>query len=168
MKTKMFFVAFVIIAVSAHSQSFDMKLEKLAKEIAERINSKEKTKVAIWGFFPESTMDKKNVLGNYLTEDFSIYLPNHAENFAVVDRTHLNAILKEHRLNAEGYVDERTAKRLGKIIAADAIVVGTYTIFSSEIRVRVRVLDTETALQFAGAIGNFSMNDNIARLLGKL
>ena len=83
-------------------------------------------------------------------------------------RVHLNVLLKEHRLNTEGYIDERTTKRLGKISAADAIVVGTYTILSAEIRIRTKVLDTETALQFAGAIGTLPMNDNIAKLLGKL
>jgi len=57
---------------------------------------------------------------------------------------------------------------LGKFIAADALLIGTYTIFESEIKVRVRVLDTETALQFAGAIETLTMDENIAKLLGKL
>lgn len=166
MKTKIFLLLLLTLTSFANSQDFDAKLEDLAQQLAEKINTKNKSKVAIWGFFSEK--NEQTDFGNFLTEDFSIYLVNHSENFAVIDRTHLNVILKEHRLNAEGYIDERTTKRLGKIIAADALVIGTYSIFNSEIKIRVKVLDTETALQFAGVIGNLPMNANIAKFLGKL
>lgn len=163
------FLAFLCAFLSLCSvlaQNFDADLEDLAKELAKKIDSKNKTKVALWGFFPEN--DSKNTLGNFLSEDFSIYLADHAHKFVLIDRAHLKVILKEHRLNFEGHIDEKTAKRLGKILAADAVIVGTYTVLSSELRLRVRVLDTETALQVAGAIGTLPMNDDIARLLGKL
>lgn len=166
MKIKTLVLLFLIVPIAIQAQSFDNELKDLAEELAQRINAKQKTKVAVWGFFSEK--NEQPHFGSFLTEDFSIYLANHAENFAVVDRTHLNIILKEHRLSSEGYIDEKTTKRLGKIIAADAVVIGTYTIFDSEIKVRAKVLDTETALQFAGVIGTLSMDENIAKLLGKL
>ncbi len=149
-----------------NAQDFDTQLEAMAQALAEKIDTKNISKVAVWGFLSED--NQQNDFGNFLTDDFSIYLVNHSESFAVVERNHLTVILKEHRLNAEGYIDEKTTKQLGKISAADALVIGTYTIFNSEIRLRVKVLDTETALQFAGSVGTLPMNANIAQRLGKL
>ncbi len=159
-------IVFFCISTLCMAQNFNEQLEKLAQELAEKINVKEKAKVALWGFISEN--DNHKEFEHFLAEDFSIYLSNHAENFALIDRAHLHLILKEHRLNAEGYIDENTTKRLGKIIAADAVVVGTFTVLNSDIRVRIKVLDTETALQFAGCLGNLPINDNVAEVLGKL
>lgn len=166
MKHSLLVLLFLLMPLLNTAQDFDGELESLAQTFAQKINLKEKTKVAVWGFYSEE--EEHESLGNLLTEDFSIYLTNYAENFGIVDRVHLHHILKEHGLQAEGYIDEKTTKKLGKFIAADALVIGTYTIFESEIKVRVRALDTETALQFAGAIETLTMNENIAKLLGKL
>lgn len=146
------------------AQDFDSKLEKIAEGIATKINSTDKKKVAVWGFVTES--GERSGLGNYITEDFSVYITNYGKNFEVIDRNHLDAILKEHKLNSEGYIDEATAKQLGKIIAVDAIITGTYTVLNNSVKVRAKVLDTETALQFAANMGNLPMNENIASYLG--
>ena len=116
------------------------------------------------GFFTES--GETTALGNYITEDFSVYLTNSGENFQVIDRNHLDVLLKEHQLNAEGYIDGETAKELGKITAVDAIITGTYTVLNSVVKVRAKVLDTETALQFAANMGNLPLNENISSYLG--
>ncbi|WP_350293564.1 FlgO family outer membrane protein [uncultured Croceitalea sp.] len=166
MNLKTVLTALVIFPLILTAQHFDSGLESLAEELAEKLNEKEKTKVAIWGFFTES--DKHEDFGSYLTEDFSIYLGNYATNFGIIDRPHLKVILKEHRLIADGLIDEKTTKKLGKISAADAIIVGTYTILDNKIKIRVRILDTETALQIGGVMRALSMNDDIAHLLGKL
>ncbi|MEM9144285.1 MAG: FlgO family outer membrane protein, partial [Bacteroidota bacterium] len=146
------------------SQDFDTQLEKLAEGLSQRISSKGKTKVAVWGFFTEN--GERTALGNYLTEDFSVYITNFGDNFEVIDRNHLDVLLKEHQLNAEGYIDENTAKELGKIVAVDAIITGTYSVLNTNIKVRAKALDTETALQFAANMGNLPLNENIASYLG--
>ena len=167
MTTRTIFLLFLFfLPLTATSQSFDKKLEKMAADLAEKLNEKEKTKVAIWSFLPD---DKKgNPLRDLLTEDFSIHLANYANTFSVVDRSQLKTALKEHRLSGDGYIDEKTAKQLGKFSAADAIVTGTYSILRTEIKLRIKVLDTETALQVAGLSGSLPMTPNIARMLGKL
>ena len=129
MKTTKLFLTLLFLGCSftGYSQDFDAQLEKLAQGLAERIESKGKAKIAVWGFFTEN--GEKTALGNYITEDFSVYLTNFGEKFEVIDRNHLNVLLKEHKLNAEGYIDENTAKELGKIVAVDAIITGTYTVW---------------------------------------
>lgn len=154
----------LFLFTATHAQDFDMGLQKIASDISKKIDTRGKTKVAVWGFFTEN--GETTALGNYITEDFSVYLTNSGENFQVIDRNHLDVLLREHELNAEGYVDGETAKELGKIIAVDAIVTGTYTVLNSVVKVRAKVLDTETALQFVASMGNLPLNKNIASYLG--
>lgn len=146
------------------AQDFDTQLEKLAEGLTKKINISGKTKIAVWGFFTEN--GERTSLGNYLTEDFSVYVTNFGDQLEVIDRNHLDVILKEHQLNAEGYIDQATAKQLGKIIAVDVIITGTYTVLNSVIKVRAKALDTETARQFAANMGNLPLNENISSYLG--
>ena len=74
-----------------NAQDFDTQLEAMAQALAEKIDSKNITKVAVWGFLSED--NQQNDFGNFLTDDFSIYLVNHSESFAVIERNHLNVIL---------------------------------------------------------------------------
>ena len=158
------FLALQLFVLTSKAQDFDVQLEQLAEGLAKKIEGKGKAKIAVWGFFTEN--GEKTALGNYITEDFSVYLTNFGDKFEVIDRNHLDVLLKEHQLNAEGYIDENTAKELGKIVAVDVIITGTYTVLNSVIKVRAKALDTETALQFAASMGNLPLNENIASYLG--
>lgn len=146
------------------AQEFDAQLEKLAQNIATKLDGKGKKKVAVWGFVTES--GERTALGNYLTEDFSVYVTNFGDNFEIIDRNHLDMLLKEHQLNSEGYIDENTAKELGKIVAVDAIITGTFSVLNTNVKVRAKVLDTETALQFAASMANLPLDENVASYLG--
>jgi len=157
-------VTFILInlclSFCGQAQDFDTELENLAKETAAKITAKGKSKIAIWGFF--ETNGNQSALGNYITEDFSVYITNQGDNFEVIDRNHLDLLLKEHRLNSEGFIDENTAKEIGKISAADAIITGTYSVLGKDkVKIRVKVLDTETALQFAASMGLLSLNEGL-------
>jgi len=162
-KSILFFLVFLFFT-DLMAQDFDTQLEELAEGLAKKISSKGKTKIAVWGFFTEN--GDKTALGNYLTEDFSVYMTNFGDKFEVIDRNHLDVLLKEHKLNAEGYIDENTAKELGKIVAVDAIITGTYTVLNTVVKVRAKALDTETALQFSATMGNLTLNENINSYLG--
>ena len=158
------FLLSTLLTTNSNAQDFDTQLEKLAENIAAKLDSKGKTKIAVWGFVTES--GERTALGNYLTEDFSVYLTNFGNNFEIIDRNHLDMLLKEHQLNSEGYIDEQTAKQLGKIIAVDAIITGTFTVLNTNVKVRAKVLDTETALQFAASMANLPLDENISSYLG--
>lgn len=164
MKHTLSIVILFCLSFISYSQDFDTKLEALAKDLSVKIDAKEKKKIAVWGFVTEG--GERTALGNYLTEDFSIYMTNFGDKFEIIDRKHLDMILKEHKLNSEGYIDKATAKELQKIIAVDAIVTGTYTVLSSSIKVRAKVLDTETALQFAANMTSLPMNEDVNSYLG--
>ncbi len=157
-------IIFLLIFQLAIAQDFDSKLEGLAENIAKKINTKGKKKIAVWGFVTEN--GEITPLGNYLTEDFSIYITNFGESYEVIDRKHLETLLKEHDLYSEGYIDPQTAKKLRKIIAVDVIITGTYTVIGSKIKLRAKAIDTETALQMAAALVNLEINEDVSSYLG--
>jgi hypothetical protein len=165
---KQFLIAAILIAffqTTSFSQDFDSALEKLAESTASKISAKGKKKIAIWGFFEANS--QQSALGNYITEDFSVYITNFGNNFEIIDRNHLDLLLKEHKLNAEGFIDENTAKEIGKITAADAIVTGTYSLLGKDkVKIRVKVLDTESALQFAASMGLLPLSNALQDIAG--
>lgn len=151
--------------VSVFAQDFDSALEKLAENTASKISEKGKKKIAVWGFFEAN--GQQSALGNYITEDFSIYITNFGNNFEIIDRNHLDLLLKEHELNAEGFIDENTTKEIGKITAADAIITGTYSLLGKDkVKIRVKVLDTESALQFAASMGLLPLSSALQDIAG--
>ncbi len=52
--------------------------------------------------------------------------------YIVVERSKIEQILKEQNLGASGRVDASTAAQIGKILGADAVIIGTITQFNVE------------------------------------
>src|SRR5688572_19759206 len=145
--------------------SFDTKLQELAEKIATQISQQGKLKVAVWHFV--NTQGEITDMGKFIGEDFSVYFTNSSKGrYQVMDRNHLDQILREHKLNSEGFIDPQTAKELGRINAVDAIITGTVDIFETQLKVRIKVLDTESALQISAEIGYLPVDQNIASFLG--
>ena len=75
-------------------------------------------------------------------------------------------ILAEHKLASTGLIDPATAKKLGQIVGADALVTGTMTPFSETVRVAVKVLATDTASIVSADTIDLPKTSTIAELLG--
>jgi len=164
-KVKLLLVIFLISPYFVFAQNnFDKKLSELANQLATKLSDKGKAKIAVWDF---TDLDGNvSNLGKYVSENLSVYLTNATGNIKVVDRNHLNTILKEHQLKSDGFIDVKTAKQLGKIIQVGAIVTGKITIFSNAINLTMKVLDTETADIIAASANNLPLNDNLKDILG--
>ncbi|WP_298762586.1 FlgO family outer membrane protein [uncultured Polaribacter sp.] len=142
---------------------FDKSMISLAEEVAKRIKSKNKLKVAIWDF--TDSYKRVNALGNYIREDFSIHFTNASEGLEVINRENLNMIFKEHQLNEEGFINPATAKQLGMLDAADAIIIGTIDKGLHNLRLRIKIINTESGLHFAAALRNLPIDENIKVIL---
>jgi len=158
-------LALLLLTFCSNAQdNFDLKLNALTDSIASKINEVGKQKIAVWDF---TDIDGNPTnLGKYLSEQVSVILAIDAQSFEVVDRSHLKTILREHNLNSEGFIDAATAKELGKMQAADAIVTGKITIFTDRVVLTIKVLDTETALILAATKGDLPISNDIASFLG--
>jgi len=139
-------------------------LRPLSSQIAQAINSSGRKSVAVLDF--TDLEGRPNKLGRYLAEEFSVALLSDAKNFEVIDRTHLNALLKEHQLATEGFIDPATVRKLGKIAGVEALVTGTLTPFEEHVRLSVKVLDTESARMLAADAGDVPKTKTINDLIG--
>ncbi len=72
------------------------------------------------------------------------------KNIDVVERIHLENILKEQDLNASGYINPQTAKKAGELLGVDVVITGTVTKYFAEDNY-IFLLGTET-LKFSNAI----------------
>jgi tetratricopeptide (TPR) repeat protein len=65
--------------------------------------------------------------------------------FSVIDRRELKAIMEELKISQSGLVDEKTALKIGKILAADTMLLGSVLERINSLEIYARLLDTETA-----------------------
>ena len=65
--------------------------------------------------------------------------------FRVIERTKLEEVLQEQKLQVSGVVDDRTAVDVGRVAGADAIVVGSVAIIGSTATVSGRLIDTQSS-----------------------
>ena len=97
--------------------------------------------IAVLPFDAKGDAQKLNVS---VTDKLVTELVN-LRRFKVMERTALEKVLKEQKLQTSGIVDEKTAVNVGKIAGADAIVIGDVNIVGGMAKVSARVIDTETS-----------------------
>ncbi|MDI6726558.1 MAG: FlgO family outer membrane protein [Smithellaceae bacterium] len=85
----------------------------------------------------------------------------------VVERKRLQTIMEEIKLSASGLVDERTAIQAGRLLGANALVLGSFLKFGDSVRINVRVVKTETGeiISTERAAGKFSALFDLAEKL---
>lgn len=144
---------------------YEKEIEQLSSEMAGKIAGKGKKTIAVVDF----TDLEGNVtqLDRMVAEDFSVALAGAGKGFKVIERTHINRIIKEKKLSETGLIDTDTVRKLGKFIAVDALVTGTVTPFGDNMRVTVKILDTETAELIDGLTGTLAKTKAVDELLGK-
>ena len=70
-----------------------------------------------------SAFSTQNVAGDAVADEFIMELMQ--RNIDVVERFHLQAVMKEFDLASSGLLDPATAKKIGKLVGADVILAGT-------------------------------------------
>ena len=63
----------------------------------------------------------------------------------LVERTKINALLKEIALSQTGSVDQATAVEVGKILGAQTIAFGSFMVLGRDVRIDVRIIKVETS-----------------------
>lgn len=81
---------------------------------------------------------------------------------SVIDRQNMDAMLKEHELTQTGTIDPETAKRIGKITGADAILVlewygGMYPL------AKLRMIDAESGAILMSGIFKQTSGDAVSK-----
>jgi hypothetical protein len=86
---------------------------------------------------------------NFLIHAFVTY-----SSSVVVDRDSVDKIMKEHEFQSNAVADSSTAVEVGKLVGADAIVVGTLSKSGSRYYLAVKVVSVATGEILASAVGD--------------
>jgi hypothetical protein len=157
----------MIIPARVEAQSdYEKQTASFSIDLAKKIKESGKTKVAVSDFLDND--GNLTELGKAIAEDIGVGIVNEGKGaFQVMERSNLNAILKEQKLSSSGLIDPETAKQLGKLKMVDAVIVGNITPFGSSFRVTIKILDTETGMSIAATSGNLAGIDDIKGLFNK-
>jgi TolB-like protein len=83
-------------------------------------------------------------IGIFAAEEIILQLVR-TRKFRVVDRDSIETILKEHKFQYSGVVNDQTAVSIGRFIGASVIITGVIRQRNSRIDFSLKILDVETA-----------------------
>lgn len=105
----------------------------------------EKGKIAITEFIGLNEEARKDNMGQIFTAILTTSFVK-SEAFRIIEREELRKVLEELQLTETGVVDTTNAKLVGKMVGADAIVIGSITKIGNDIRLDARIVDVETGI----------------------
>jgi TolB-like protein len=160
-------VLFIVLSLFyAHvSPAYEKEIKALSATMAENITKAGKNRIAVVDF--TDLQGNVTKLGRFIAEEFSVALLSAGQGFELVDRTHLQSLLKEHKLSTTGLIDPATARQLGQIAGVDALVTGTITPFGESVRLAVKILDASTAKLIGATAGEIPKTKAIEELLSR-
>ena len=96
-------------------------------------------------------------LGRYLAEEFSFYIADlDDEKFSVLDRSRLEALLKEQGLIRDELIDPLTAVKLGKLKGMQHLLSGTIIDSGESYTIYIKLIEVETQKILASTRGSIS------------
>ena len=105
----------IFIPTKLFAQSdYEKQTAAFSIDLAKKIKASNKTRVAVSDFLDND--GNLTELGKAIAEDIGVGIVNEGNGtFQVMERSNLNAILKEQKLSSTGLIDPETAKKLGKL-----------------------------------------------------
>jgi len=141
--TKILFGA-LMLACSAGAYAED-KYDQLSKELIEAGASVQGKKIAIIPFSYADGRAGVSKDGSVISERLTIKMIN-SHKFEIIERSVLDKVMAELKLQASGTIDASSAQQLGKVLGVEAIITGTLVeMQAGEIEVNARLIKTETA-----------------------
>ena len=159
------FLAIIIVLHCSFTFAYEEEIKDISANMAKKIADAGKKTIAVADF--TDLQGNVTELGRFLAEEFSVALAGAGTGFEVVDRIHLKSIIMEHKLSATGMIDPTTARKLGKITGVQALITGTVTPFGDNVRITVKILDTETAKIIGASTANIAKTKAIEELLAR-
>ncbi|MCI5150294.1 MAG: hypothetical protein D3916_13065 [Candidatus Electrothrix sp. MAN1_4] len=104
-------------------------------------------------------------LGNYYSELLMESLMHSELSAEFIDRITLDRLQRELEFNRSPAVAIDTAREFGKNYGAGALMLGTLTTDDNQVRVMVKLVDTETSRMITTASSNFPNNSEVKSML---
>ena len=132
---------------SDFSSDSSAQIDSMCASIAALFKA-EKNKSVTVAVLDFSNMDgKQSALGVYLADQTTNYLFKNAKSLKIVERAQIGKVLKEIEFGQTGLVDAESAMKIGKMVGANSVVVGTITKIggkSKRVSVVVKIIETES------------------------
>ena len=141
----------------------EAEIKNVAEALSQALSKTPNTTVAVIDF--TDLQGCVNPLGKYVAQELETALANTGGNFALIDRTRLQFIMQEHKLDVSGPIDPSTAKKLGLIAGVQVLVTGTLTPMTDTVRLTVKAMDTESARIVAAVPRNLLLTHDIDPLI---
>jgi TolB-like protein len=120
------------------------RLNELANQLSSEIKEHRITRVAVLPLVDVSQA-MSTPLGSYLTGRITNELYK-TGSVRVIERSQLDTVIKELSLTMSGMFDEASVKNIGRILAVDAVIMGTYAeIGAHTLELNTRIVNVETA-----------------------
>ncbi len=142
--TKTFSAGLLCLAFAAGAYAAD-GYQQLAAEITEAGAGIQGKKIAIIPFSYADGRAGATKDGSVISERLTIKMIN-MHKFEIIERSVLDKVMAELKLQASGTIDASSAQQLGKVLGVEAIITGTLVETSGgQIEVNARLIKTETA-----------------------
>ena len=147
-------VAFLLIVQVGTAQlAYDDAMAGLARGVSERLMGTSAQHVLVGSF--KRIDGRVCELSSTLTLDLEAALVNTPKEFRLLDRQNLQAMAEEHKLEMNGMMDEEQVMReAGKLLKADAMIFGYYTLTNDLLVLRVNAVDVQTSEQLTVLTSN--------------
>ncbi len=126
--------------------AFPSGFRSMAKELSQAARQYSVGRVAVLPFVPADggrPGDGRNISEKLLTQIVRL------GKVQVVERSQLRGLMSEHRLGQTGAVDPKTLRALGRILAVEGLVVGSFVSRGEELLVNARLIHAETGVVYA-------------------
>lgn len=165
-KSGLFFVILLVVITIAPSLAWTVELkdgiDKLAILLAKGVPEHRRMTVAVTDF-PDlrgMTSDLGRFIGERLTTRLSQF-----PRFRVIERRRLAQVLAELKFAMSDLVDPTKAKKLGRMLGVEGLVVGTVSDLGSTVDIDARIIEIDTGNVLLGASTNISKDPMVAGLM---
>lgn len=122
---------------SSFAQLRDQVLRDMQISLLKDLELKEPRTIAVLPFQPIG--ETSPALGQLLTDEISAQL--FGQGFwKLIERSQLDKLMKEQGFSQTAYADSEQSLELGKLLGADAILIGSYAELDQHVRVSVRLI----------------------------
>ncbi len=153
MKKILFIYIAAFLSVSIFASESDEIFKEIGKEISGLGSSLRNGTIAV---FPLETPGASgSAYGNYAADKIASFIIKEG-TLKLVERERLNSIIIEKELSMIGVVEENEARKIGKLLSVDAVVVGSIYRTEKGREISVRVIDTQSGQILALITRNYT------------
>ncbi len=162
MKKLIITLSLCVCTIFSNAQNaYEKQIHDITVELSKKIAESGKKRIAVADF--KDLNGNITFLGSFIANEFNTTLPESGHGFEVIDRSRINFLIKENKLG--DMTNPSEAIKLGKLASIDALVYGTFTPFSENVRLNLTILDLQRGVILRSLAGNITRTTDINNLL---